>query len=239
MTRGSQTIALTAVAALLLRLGLTGSYLLYVKPAMGPWLVAAGSLLAILAVASSLRDPGEVVGAAHDPHGRSGLLPCMLLLPAIVVFAIGPAPLGSFMAWRQATQSIETQQSLSSGFRYPPLPDPVEGVTDIDVYELTMRSIYDESREMEGVLLGMEGFVVPDPEGTGGTFLLTRFLVTCCAADGWAVQVRVHGVDPIPSADTWLRVEGYWVPRESDPERPDDFEVDSWEVIPVPEYPYL
>ena len=35
-------------------------------------------------------------------------------------------------------------------------------------------------------------------------FRLTRFLVSCCAADGVPIQVIVRGVDTIYEDDTWV-----------------------------------
>ncbi len=45
-------------------------------------------------------------------------------------------------------------------------------------------------------------------------------MLSCCAADGIALQVRIVGAPrPLPPDDTWLAVEGTWQPR---PEHDDD-----------------
>ena len=49
----------------------------------------------------------------------------------------------------------------------------------------------------------LEGLVVNDPDIEGG-FLLTKFLVSCCAADGVPIQVVVQGVDGVYEDDTWV-----------------------------------
>jgi uncharacterized membrane protein YcgQ (UPF0703/DUF1980 family) len=64
-------------------------------------------------------------------------------------------------------------------------------------------------------------------------------VLSCCAADGFPVSIRAHGLTPIPPADTWLRVEGYWIPHTGETLPPvDEFEIVTGEVIPVPDDPY-
>jgi uncharacterized repeat protein (TIGR03943 family) len=128
----------------------------------------------------------------------------------------------------------------AAGYTYPPLPPAVDGAVEMHIADFTSRAVYDHQRQMEGVLVRLEGFVTPDPEGPGDTFLLTKFMLACCAADGLPVSVRAHGLSPIPAADTWLRVEGYWIPHTGDTLPPyDEFEIRTSEEIPVPADPYL
>ena len=44
--------------------------------------------------------------------------------------------------------------------------------------------------------------------------MLTRFLVSCCAADGVPIQVAVRGVEQSLPDDTWVVTEVVW--REPD-----------------------
>lgn len=287
MNREARGVILALVAIMLLRLSLTDDHLLYVKSSMRPWLVVSGGLLAVLAVVDffgwlsrpahgshpdgSAVAPGpDATGApdAEDDHAshRHGYLPWILVTPFIVVFAIGPSPLGAFMAERQVTtERINTEGAAgpvaadtggtavvndastdaagpggSSGATYPPPPPPVDGAVEMHIADFVSRAAYDDQRQMQGVLVRLEGFVTPDADGPGDTFLLTKFMLSCCAADGLPVSVRVRGLTPIPPADTWLRVEGYWIPHAGNALPPvDEFDLLTSEEIPVPEDPYL
>lgn len=275
MRREARGAILGLVAILLLRLSLTDDYLLYVKSAMRPFLIISGVLLAGLAAIDVLglrpgsdeddshagqeRDghphAGHAGGAdddilvapeGHADHGR-GLLPWLLVAPFVLVFAVGPQPLGAFLAERNSNAQREqpvaastSQQGSTGAFAYPDLPDPVNGAVEIDIAEFANRVVYDTARQMDGVLVRMDGFVAADKKGDGSTFLLTRFQLSCCAADGVPVSVRVRGLDQIPPTDTWLSVEGFWIPHttENVPEI-DDFEAESVQQIPAPADPYL
>lgn len=260
MTRDTRGIILGLVASLLLRLSLTGDFQLYVKQSMRPWLIVSGVLLAALSVVDVmgfLRPPGDDHHDAslpadahhHDGH-RHAVLPWLLITPSIVVFAIGPAPLGSFMAERQpssarvapdnAATADSTDVTVADSYGFPPLPPAVDGAVPIHIAEFVSRAGFEPERRMDGVLIRLEGLVTPDPDGPGGTFLLTKFVISCCAADGRPVSVRARGLDPIPPTDTWLRVEGYWRPHPKGAQPPpyDDFEIVSSQTIPAPANPY-
>lgn len=276
MNREARGVILAVMAVLLLRLSLTDDYLLYVKSSMRPFLIVSGVLLAGLAIVDLLgwlsrsddahdhdhhHDHGDQpahVGhgdefAAHeaDDHAghRHGLLPWILLAPFLVVFSIGPSPLGAYMAARQSTSTRvdaeavtpgDSDTSTSDDIAYPPLPPAIDGAVELGLTDFVNRVAYDEQRQMEGELIRLDGFVTPDETGPGDTVLLTRFTLSCCAADGIPVSVRMVGLDPLPEADTWLEVEGYWVPHTGD-QLPvfDDFAVETVTEIPAPTDPYL
>lgn len=243
MRREGQAVPLVLVAAVLLKLGLSHLHLLYVKPAMRPWLVAAGAVVAVLAVARYFVVPAddddddeayETDGAGdHDQHGghdgadghdahhhhdahAGSWLHCLLALPFVVVILVNPRPLGAYMAAREAPR-VPSPRS-SSGIDYPPLPPPVDGAHELTLTQFTERALYDTEQQMEGERVRLTGFVTPAPDGGEG-FLLTRFALACCAGDARPIQVAVPGPVPgrtaPPPADTWLVVEGTWRPDPS------------------------
>ena len=258
----------------MLRLSLTDDYLLYVKSSMRPWLIISGLLLAVLAAVDVFgllaggeddHDHGHDHDHDHEGH-RHTYLPWIMVIPFVVVFAVGPAPLGAYMAQRQPTTERavaaadfdepvvndgaagivpdQAGDAGQSGSGSSPsdgvLPPPVDGAVELNHLDFLGLAAYDDQRRMEDVLVRLEGFVSPDPDGPGDTFLLTRFMLSCCAADGFPVSIQMHGVDPIPPTDTWLEVEGYWIPHTGDTPPPiDAFDVVTAEEVPVPENPYL
>ena len=164
MSREARALILTSVALLLLRLSLTGQHTLFVKPSMGPFLLMAGAVVAILAISVIL----EPESADHDhsadhEHGAHRLA-WLLMVPLVVVFVIGPTPLGSFMATRQPRRAVADP---GSGKQYR-LPPAVDGAVDLTVAEVNQHGLYDVDEHMQGARLRVEGFVVPIPTGPAG-----------------------------------------------------------------------
>ena len=71
------------------------------------------------------------------------------------------------------------------------------------VFDFVARAISDPAESLNDVPVRLEGLVVNDPEIDDG-FRLTRFLVSCCAADGVPIQVAVRGLDTTFEDDTWV-----------------------------------
>jgi uncharacterized membrane protein YcgQ (UPF0703/DUF1980 family) len=91
------------------------------------------------------------------------------------------------------------------------------------------------------VRIRLVGFVTPQPRGQAG-YLLTRFSISCCAADATALRVAIRG-DPVARpSDTWLEVEGRWQRTSDDPDqRASDTAMllaESVRVIKQPSEPY-
>jgi uncharacterized repeat protein (TIGR03943 family) len=74
---------------------------------------------------------------------------------------------------------------------------------------------YQEPYTLAGVRIRLLGFVTPQHRGPD-SYLLTRFAISCCAADATALRVAIHGDRVVRAPDTWLEVEGRWQQRTSD-----------------------
>jgi uncharacterized repeat protein (TIGR03943 family) len=201
--RRTQGAMLLLVGATALWLGLTDAALAYVRGALRPPLVASGLVLLGLAAATLRgRDPGGQ-GHGHG-HGapRSGWL---LAVPVLVLLLVTPPALGSFAASRQGAATPGEPTGV-----FPALPEPVGGAVALPVSEFVTRALYGKDRSLQGVRVRLLGFVAP---AEGGGYLLTRFNLFCCAADGQAYQLEVRGDRDRRRADQWLLVEGRWEPR--------------------------
>jgi uncharacterized repeat protein (TIGR03943 family) len=205
--RRTQAAMLVLVGATALWLGLTDAALSYVRGTLRPLLVASGVVLLALAVAAlRRRDPGPDLRDHGHGAPRSGWL---LALPVLVLLLVAPPALGSYAATRQARPVVAA--GGDPGGVFPPLPEPVGSAVPLAVSEFVTRALYDEERSLSGERVRLLGFAAP---GQGGGYLLTRFNLFCCAADGQAYQVEVHG-DQVPRrADQWLVVEGRWRPAK-------------------------
>lgn len=79
------------------------------------------------------------------------------------------------------------------------------------MFEFVVRALYDRDQSLAGVRVRLVGFVAP---GEGDeAYRLTRFVISCCAADASAVQVVVRGDHTQWHHDQWLEVEGQWLRR--------------------------
>ena len=172
-------------------------------------------------------------GHGHD-HARGPRVAWLLALPLFAVVLVAPPALGSFAANRQSGVLQSTRTS------YPPLPAPVDGAVPLQMGEYTVRALYDTEESLRGARVRLTGFVSEIlPDG----YVLTRFALACCAADGTAIDVVVRG-DPRPRAiDGWLEVEGVWEPRPGHVQgdltlEPPLFEAETVTEIAQPAEPY-
>jgi uncharacterized repeat protein (TIGR03943 family) len=215
--RRSQAAVLFLVGAMALYLGGSDAALAYVKAGLQPLLLASGAVLVGLAgVAVAHHAPD------HDgprPHGpRTAWL---LALPPLALVMIAPPALGAFAASRQAvqpppiSQTAPTEQAPAGAdpALFPPLIPRGDGAAvPLTLAEYQVRD-YEAPHTLAGVRIRLVGFVTPQRPGRGDGYLLTRFAISCCAADALAIKVAIHG-DPVPRApDTWLEVEGRWQQR--------------------------
>jgi putative membrane protein len=156
----------------------------------------------------------------------------VLVIPLLAVAIVPSAELGTLAASRKAGG--------------PPLVDELAGSAGV-VEDPKFREIaYAEESEdyadaigvIEGTPVDLVGFVDDSSESPEGTVSLTRFYVSCCAAD--AVPYTV-AVDPnsseiaTPEPDSWVEASGIL-------ERRDDRLVlvaDGFEVVSEPQDPYL
>jgi uncharacterized repeat protein (TIGR03943 family) len=243
---------LLALGALALRLGLTDAHRAYIRPAMGPVLALAGAVLVILGGGvflrpHHLRAAGGGRGAAVDGHGHDGhdghdhggasRVAWLLVAPILAIAVVVPRPLGAFAA-RRAAATLPAPTRADFG-PLPPPAAPGEPV-DLSLKEFVGRAVYDRGRSLGRAPVRLIGFVAPDARGGG--FLLTRFIVTCCAADARPVRVAVRGLDPPwPAADSWVEVTGTWHPevRTAEDDRPPVLDAAGLRAIPAPTSPYL
>ncbi|MGW4585915.1 TIGR03943 family putative permease subunit [Amycolatopsis thermoflava] len=210
MRRETQNILLVLLGGALLKIGVNGDYLRYVKPAQQPWVVAGGAVILLLGAVAIVRDvlaarQARTVAAGHDHHhpARSAWL---LVVPVLAVFLVAPPALGSDSVIRTsagAPRSAVAQDAAA----FPPLP--AGDVVPLTLTEFVTRAGWDSRGSLNGRTVRLSGFVVHGTEGV----LLARMVIRCCAADAAPMTVRLAG----PQAarypdDTWLEVTGQVVP---------------------------
>ena len=188
-----------------------GIYLNFVKPSLRLPILAAALVLLLLGaygVWEDRRHPEREAtdddhegGPGHD-HVRGPRVGWLLVVPFLLLGVVVPPPLGAYSA---AEDSGLVTVTSAEGL--PPLPegDPV----DLTLAEFQGRALGDPDRSLEGRRVRLVGFASP---GRGSEWVLTRMSLNCCAADGFAVKVRVEGA-PAVADDEWVEVTGTWRPE--------------------------
>jgi uncharacterized repeat protein (TIGR03943 family) len=134
---------------------------------------------------------------------REGLGMLLLILPVLAVVIVPGADLGALAASRRNAAT-----GVASVSAIIPEPDTEREVQFLDIHYANQSEQYAGAMGIvEGLDVELTGFVTHPSELEGGTFALTRFYVSCCAADAIPYSVMVAGEPDYPD-DTWLNVSG-------------------------------
>ncbi|GAA3212237.1 TIGR03943 family putative permease subunit [Dactylosporangium siamense] len=223
MNRQAQAVILLLLGGAVLRASVTDQYLNYVKPGLRGFLIAAAVLLLLTGAAALWQgmrtgspapdghdhDHDHEHGHADDEDGHGHHSPrvaWLLLLPALGLLLVAPPALGSYAAGRTGT-------ALTAPSDFAPLPagDPVR----IGLLDYASRAIFDQGRSLGDRRVQLTGFVMPGPDGTT---ILTRMIVSCCAADARPIKVALGGDLPPgiagdPNEEQWFEVVGVYDAR--------------------------
>ncbi|HEX2058546.1 MAG TPA: TIGR03943 family protein [Actinomycetota bacterium] len=200
---------------------------------LGPrtyWIVVFGAVVLGAAAVAHFVTEGRARARRLEPRDAAGI--ATLLVPLLAVAAVPSAQLGALAASRKTAGA----GAAAVGAIAPPAPEAGEAVSFATIHYASESPAYAAEA---GVAAGMEveltGFVTHPPGLPAGTLGLTRFQVSCCAADAVPFTVPVV-IDPDSrSDDTWLSVRGRLVEKDA------KFALDPEEVIVVdaPADPYL
>ncbi|GAA2381638.1 membrane protein [Catellatospora methionotrophica] len=271
MNRQAQGVVLLLLGGAILKASLTDMYLRYVKAGLQPFLIGAGALL-VLAAAMTLwydlrhgttadtecadhadalpngavpadatphngtADPGghDLSGSGHSHAGhREPRIGWLLIAPVLGLLLVAPPALGSYAAG-QAGSALSSQQVSD----FPALPDG--DPAPISVLDYATRAIFDKGLSIGERRVQVTGFLSDNPAGGQ---LLTRMILSCCAADARPIKVGMNGSVPtgLP-ADSWVEITGtYTDQRGTDAVNGEDIpfiEVLEWRSIPAPAEQY-
>jgi uncharacterized repeat protein (TIGR03943 family) len=210
-----------------------------------PFLIAAAVMLVIagvMAIVNDLRAPSSQDDHSHDhgdgdkPH-HEPRVGWMLIAPVLGLLLVAPPALGAFAAG-QSGSAVLQEVDL-----YPPLPegDPAR----ISVLDYATRAIFDKGKSMKDANGGnrrvqVSGFLSDGPDGDK---VLTRMMLSCCAADARPIKVGMSGQTPqgLPN-DQWVDVIGVYTTKSAkDPVNGQDIpfiEVIEWKQIEPPRNQY-
>jgi uncharacterized repeat protein (TIGR03943 family) len=221
-------LVLAAWASLFWFLILSGRVNLYLS-ARTAWIAPVGAGMLTVAALGRL---AAARGKAREPlRRREAVVMALLVLPVVVVMASPPETLGAFSAPRKARFSATRLDTFYGAF---------DETSDITLLMVAAGQTSEEGSELLATRAGSPvdfvGFVVRNPDTPADELLLTRYVITCCAADATVVQVRVVNVTPGRfDENDWVRVRGQIFPLG----REVIVAADSIEEVPRPDRPYL
>lgn len=203
------------------------------------WLVIAGGIG--LSIVSSLKAL-DLLRRKNLPDTRHitlfppGLSSALLLLTAILGLVITPRAFASQTALqRGVTEVLQATRSQPQAFRSSIRSDErslIDWVRTLNVYP--------EPDAYSGQKVKVRGFVIHPSELPPEYLLLSRFVITCCAADAYPVGLPVkltQNRQAYPQ-DSWLEVEGEMITQDLQNKRQLTIKASSLKPIQEPQNPY-
>jgi uncharacterized repeat protein (TIGR03943 family) len=133
------------------------------------------------------------------------------------------------------TESVTMTRSQPQAFRSKTNP----GERSLIEWVRTL-TVYPEPDAYTGQPVKVQGFVVHPPDLPSQYLLISRFVITCCAADAYPVglPVKLSGNRDAYRPDSWLEVEGKMITETLKGKRQLTIEASSLKKIPEPANPY-
>ena len=235
-----ESCAIAAWGITLLKLWLGGQLYLLIHPNYIPLTIIAGIGLTVVGIAEAWRVAKRRRGYTNNQQHvnliKPSLSSSLLLIVAIVALCINPRPFTSEKAiHRGVIDNIGDARTIPKSFRASNRPEErtlVEWVRTI--------SAYPEPDAYKGQKVKLTGFVVHAPDQSDNMFLITRFVITCCAADVYPVSlpVKIAGSRSSYPTDSWLQIEGQTDVESSNGKRQVIIVASNITAIAEPKNPY-
>jgi uncharacterized repeat protein (TIGR03943 family) len=238
-------LAIAAWGALFLKYWTTGKLFLLVHPNYFGLTVAAGVVLLVVAGLKALilirqrsrrAVRGEGSATQHITLFPPGLSSILLLAIAILGLVISPRAFASQTALdRGVTDTLTVTRVKPQAFRVS------ESSEDKSLVEwIRTLTVYPEPDAYTGQKAKVQGFVTYPPNLPNQYLLISRFVITCCAADAYPVSLPVKLTQSRDTykPDSWLEIEGQMITESLAGKRQLVIEAKSIKGIDEPKNPY-
>ncbi|MEO0407386.1 MAG: TIGR03943 family protein [Cyanobacteria bacterium P01_A01_bin.135] len=223
---------------LLLKYWLSGQIYVLLHPNYIWLAIAAGLLLLGLGLWRLLQ---RLSSTRRPPQQHVSLLPRSwntLLLVAIAIFGLVTMP-------RPFTSDIALQRGITETLSLT-RPQPQSFSASSDPSEKSLLdwvrtlNVYPEPDAYSGQPVNIDGFVVYPEEIPAGYLMISRFVITCCAADVYPVGLPVRLASGLasPDPDQWVRISGAMSTEVLGDRRQLVIQAAALENIPEPRNPY-
>ena len=232
-------VAIAAWGILLLKYWLNGKLGLLIHPDYF-WLVIV-TALSLLVVAGLKgyellqRRRATAPSLQHLTLFPPGLSSALLLTTAILGLVFTPHVFASQTALQRGITDVSLTRSQPQAFRSSRPPEQrslIDWVRTINTYP--------EPDSYTGQKVNVQGFVIHPPELPEQYLLVSRFVITCCAADAYPVGLPVKLAQDRKAypPDTWLKVEGQMTTESLAGKRQLTIQASSIKQIAEPKNPY-
>ena len=232
--------AVTAWGILLLKYAIDGTLYILVHPSYYLLVTVTGGCLLLIGILQSWRLYRGKIGSASELHSSllpQGVTTMLLLGTAIAGLIITPKLFTSNAAIQRgvSTESVTVTRSQTQAFRTNVKP---ESKTLVD-WVRTLNN-YPEPDAYLGQKANINGFVFYPKELPANYLMLSRFVITCCAADAYPVSIPVKfiGTRQTYPQDSWLQVKGKAIVETFSGSRQLVIEATEMKPISAPKNPY-
>lgn len=238
LSEGLATLALCLWGILILQYWQSGKLGLLIHPNYYGLTLAAGCFLLMLTSLQVLKLWRRRVPMRSQhlsllsPPVMSGIM----LVAALTGLLITPRPFTSQTAIQRGLQDKTMVTRVSpQAFRTTSKPEKrtlLEWIRTLDVYP--------EPDAYAGQKVNVDGFVVYPESLSDNYFTLTRFVISCCAADAYPVglPVKVEKSRQNYAVDSWLAIQGEMVTETLNGQRQLVIQAQTLKSIPEPDNPY-
>ncbi|MEM7802983.1 MAG: TIGR03943 family protein [Chloroflexota bacterium] len=229
-------------AGLILTLGIF-AYSLIVRQTLAMYIHPRFTTLTLIAslgmvlVALSYFRPGQKDDQEHNPVTWIGLV--VIALPLVMGFLVEPRPLGA-SAMQNREVNLDTMASIAVSRQSNvdvTIPSGEKNILDW----LTDFQSNPDPYTFEGEEAQISGFIYRDAAFPEGTFMVSRFVVSCCTADGSPVGLVAYseGFSDTLDSDQWIDVKGEFEIQTFMGREIPVLRIDELELIEAPKQPYL
>jgi uncharacterized repeat protein (TIGR03943 family) len=231
--------AVTAWGVLLLKYAIDGTLYILIHPSYYLLATVTGGCLCLIGLFQSWRlFRGKIVRPQelHSSLLPQGVATMLLLGTAIAGLIITPKLFTSNAAIQRgvSAEAVTVTRSQTQTFHTNVNP---ESKTLVD-WKRTLDN-YPEPDAYLGQKVNINGFVFHPKDLPANYLLLSRFVITCCAADAYPVSLTVkYTGDRSYPQDSWLQVKGKAIVETLSGSR--QFVIDASEIKPIaaPKNPY-
>ncbi|HMO58631.1 MAG TPA: TIGR03943 family protein [Roseiflexaceae bacterium] len=223
-----ETALLGSLAAMLLTKVLRGVMIFYIHPRYTPLVAAAALVVALLAYVRMR----AIFESAAEPLGKRAVAYAALALAVALGTLVPARPLG---AGTLSSSGLDAGRSANADL----IADGRTAEWDLLQWSIAF-SIYGAGEPLLGSPVDVVGFVFYDAQLAGDGFIVARYVISCCTADGSGAGMPVawQGGVALPT-DSWVRVRGTLGARERNGIAEPILLAESIEPVAQPRNPYL
>lgn len=240
MTRSFQGLILLGLSIFFASKAANGQLTWYINARFIPLTIFGIVMLAILTqtIFSEIKRSRqrEQQGEHDHDHTPAPAALWMMLVPLLIGILIPPRPLDSSAFSTKGFSTNAPLVSADSSARLFETPSEERNVLDW----IKLFNYEEDIAQFVGQRASVIGFVYFDEQLEADQFFVSRFVVSCCAADGFAIAMPAEWDAAADlKQDSWVLVKGEVQAITLNGRRVPLLVADSVQEVPIPNQPYL